>query len=154
MAVLTINSEQYDNTRKLVVDHYSKLRFSHFKLPAITVAGDANSLLNLCKLPAGRTRVLPWLSRLWTSAFGASRTIDIGHLAYIGSDGITEVVASVDAFADGLDVSSATANLVFSSAIPKFDIYAKGDVIVQAKVLGGTIPIGATFEGCIAYERE
>jgi hypothetical protein len=58
-----------------------------------------------------------------------------------------------DAFADGLDVATAADGTPFGTAL-KFDMYSLDEPLVYATVLGGTMPIGATIEGYIAYLYE
>lgn len=142
-----------EDYRKLPVEDHGKIRFASFEMPPITVASDAGSTIDLVKLPAGRVRVLPSFSRVQTSAFGASRVLDIGHTAYLSADATTEA-ADDDAFTPtALDISSATADLKLGTALD-FDLYSKAGVLVQALVSGGTIPIGATLKGFIAYVYE
>ncbi|RTL04988.1 hypothetical protein EKK58_09280 [Candidatus Dependentiae bacterium] len=151
-------TELGEDYRKYPVSDHGKLRIQFFTLPATTVAGDANTTIDLCKLPAGRVRILPRQSFISTSAFGSGRTLDVGHLAYdkrdasLGSS-VSQEAAVVDALIDGLDVSSAVNGVQFSTAL-KFDMYSKSGVTIQAKVLGGTIPSGATIAGYITYVYE
>lgn len=157
MAVEAFKSVQLgDDYRAYPVDDHGKLRYQYFNLAATSVAGDANTTIDLCDLPPGRVRLLPNLSRITTSAFGAGRTLDVGHLAYdekeIGDADQVEA-ADPDAFIDGMDVSAAVNAAAFSTVL-KFDIFSKAGVRVQATVLGGTIPQGATMSGLLAYLYE
>jgi len=154
MAVDALVSLQLaEDYRKLPVEEHGKIRFASFEMPPITVASDAGSTIDLVELPAGRVRVLPSMSRVQTSAFGASRILDIGHTAYASGDNTTEAYDD-DAFTPAhLDIASATADLKFGNLL-EFDLYSKAGVLVQAKVTGGTIPIGATLKGFIAYVYE
>lgn len=159
MAVLALNSTQKDGvTRKRPFDTNAKLRFAYFALPAVAAAGDANTTIELADLPPGAVRLLPWLCRITTSAFGASRTLDVGHRAYTKADAFssttTDEAEDPDAFIDGLDVSSAVANTAWSSTVQKFDMFSKAGVTLFATVLGGTIPVGATMSGLVAYLYE
>lgn len=156
MAVLALKSAELDvDYRKYPVNDHGKFRIQYFSVPAVAVAGDANTTIDLCMLPPGRVRVVPNLSRLTNSAFGVGRTLDIGHTAYASRDsgaGDAEA-ADVDAFADGLDMATAATAVAFGTAL-KYDIYSKSGVLVQATVLGGTIPVGATLSGFIVYIYE
>lgn len=161
MAVLELTSTQMDGTtRKRPFDEHGKLRFCYFALPAVAVAGDINTTVDLCKLPPGAIRILPWLSRIKVSAWGSSRTLDVGHRAYSKRPAGTDTsaneteAADEDAFIAALDVSSAVALSAWSATVEKFDIYSRTEVVVYAKVEGGTIPVGATLSGYVAYLYE
>lgn len=156
MAVLALTSTQKDGTtRKRPFDTQGKLRFAYFALPAVAVAGDINTTLELCDLPPGAVRILPWLSRLTTSAWGASRTLSVGHRAYAKlDDPYTQEAESASAFISALDVSSAVANVAWSSTVQKYDVFSKAGVTLFGTVAGGTIPVGATMSGLVAYLYE
>jgi hypothetical protein len=159
MAVETFQPlSRADGYRRRPLDEHGKLRFLTAKFLA-TVAGDANSLMIIGKLPPGAVRVLPGLSRYWTSAFGAARVMVIGHPLYAKKEdgnvvGDGNEAADDDAFAAGLDVSAAGNNVVWSNTIAWFDVYSRAGVEVQAKVTGGTIPLNATAAFLLAYIYE
>lgn len=156
MAVLALTTDELaDDYRGHPVNDHGKLRIQYFNLPATTVAGDATTTVDLCELPSGKVRILPALSRLNTSAFGASRTLDVGHREYQKRDDPSADLEDedADAFIDGLDVSSAVTGNAFGTG-HKFDLYSKGGVTIFATVLGGTIPVGATISGYIVYVYE
>jgi hypothetical protein len=134
-------------------DH-GKLRIQFFDLPATSVAGDAGTTIDLCKLPFGRQRILPSMSRLKHSAFGSSRTLKVGHLAYSKTDDSIEGADDDALTPSPIDVSSAGNNVVLSASLLKFDIFSKAGVTIQALVEGGTIPLGATLSGYIVYVSE
>ena len=156
----TINADQLaDGYRRYPIDDHGKLRFQAFSVAALGTALSANDTIGLVWLPPGRKRILSHLSKIKTSAFGAGRTLDLGHDAYlkrpvgVGS-GSTEA-ADPDALIDGLDVSSAV-NAVFTepSGDLWFDMYSLDKVLLYATVLGGTMPVGGTMSGLIAYLYE
>lgn len=156
MAVLELSTDELaDDYRGHPVNDHGKLRIQYFNLPATTVAGDATTTVDLCDLPHGRVRLIPTLSRINVSAFGASRTLDVGHREYQKRDDPSEDLEaeSADAFIDGLDVSSAVADQAFGTG-SKYDMYSKSGVTLFATVLGGTIPIGATISGFVVYSYE
>lgn len=167
MAVEALKSTEVgaDYRGKPINDH-GKLRVQYFNLPATTVAGDATSTVDLCDLPPGAVRIVPDLSRLAASAFGAGRTLDVGHRAYLKKDphmlggGTIDEAEDADAFIDGLDVSAAVTGSPFGAGLSafgyktKFDLFSKSGVTVFATVLGGTIPIGTTITGFIVYVYE
>ncbi len=160
MAVLTINSVQYGNrdsnppVPNKVYEVGGKLRFAYFTFDQGLVAGDANSLQNLCRIPAGTGRIIKMLSRIQWTALGAGRTLDIGWLAFKNSDG-TAVAADIDGIADGIDVSSAGQQFLGTgtgAAIPETLEYdSTTEITIQSKVLGDTIPASDTFDGWICY---
>lgn len=132
---------------------HGRVRIAFFAFTQVG-AGDANSTVDLVKLPPN-TRLLKNVSRIGNSAFGASRTLDIGLTAYTKQDASTES-AAIDSIMDGLDVSGAAANVALGVGTnaddnPTIDLDNRDYVIVQAKVLGGTIPGGATLEGYFEY---
>lgn len=162
-AVTTQDSTQYANNvatppiKNAPYDEYAKKRtiyFSHTQ----SGAGDANSLVNLVKIPAGKYRLLKVESRLNCSAFGLGRTLDIGYLAYTKRDG-TAVAASIDTILDGADVSAAAALACGAGtnalgADPTMLLDSKDGITIQAKVLGDTIPDGATLKGYFTLVAE
>lgn len=154
MAVLALKTlEQADDYRGKSINDHSKLRVQYANLPAVVVAGDIGTTIELCQLPPGPVRIIPELSRLKVSAFGAARTLSIGHKAYIkGDSGTTEEAESANALANALDVSAAVT--VKLGASLHYDMYSKDGIVVFATVAGGTIPVGATVELMLAYSYE
>ncbi len=151
----TINAEQLgEDYRRYPIDDHGKLRMQYFSVPALTEAVPANGTIGLFWLPPGRKRLLPGLSRLTASAFGAGRTLDIGHDGYMKRPS-TEApeAADPDALIDGMDVSAAVNGAAWSTVL-KFDMYSLDEVLVYATVLGDTMPVGATLAGYLAYLYE
>ena len=143
-----------ESYRKYPIDGHGKLRVQYFTVSALTVALAADSTIGLVWMPPGRKRILPNLSLVTHSAFGAGRTLDIGHAAYLDRPaGMATAVDDPDAFVDGLDVAAAAAATAFDDSL-KFDMYSMDEVLVYATVLGGTMPVGATLEGYITYLYE
>jgi hypothetical protein len=140
--------------RRYPIDDHGKLRFQYANVPALAVAYAANDQIELFKLPPGRVRILPHLSRISTSAWGASRTIDIGHRAYSKNPPDADLEAEDgDAFIDGMDVSAAVNAAVWSTAL-KFDMYSRTETVVFATILGGTMPVAGTLAVLCAYLYE
>lgn len=165
MAVTTEDSDQIVNMEALPPVRLNtnelggRLRIARFSFTQGAAAGDANSLVNLVKLPPGKTvTVLKNLSRIVCSAFGAARTLDIGFLAHVNLDG-TAVSASIDTLLDGGDVS-AIAELALGVGTAALTVEntmtfnSRTAVEIQAKVLGDTIPAGATLAGYIVYVED
>ena len=117
-------------------------------------AGDATSTVDLVLLPAGKYRILLAESQIEWTAFGAARTLDIGHPAYTNSDG-TAVAASLALYDDDVDVSSAGQAAIGSDYVTAtLAKKAKGHYIdslngvtIRATVAGGTIPDLAELHG-------
>lgn len=162
MAVTTEKSAQVTNMEasppvKLNASElHGRLRIARFEFTQGAAAGDATSTFDLVKIPAGKTiTVLKSLSRFNCSAFGAARTVDIGHTGYTNLDG-TVVAAAADVLLDGADVSAA-AKIVMgagASALTDDDAFvfdAKSQVTLQGVVAGGTIPVGATVKGYFVF---
>lgn len=92
------------------VEHHGKLRFA--KVTYLQVAaGDAADRIQLCKLPAGRVRLIGRLSNLYVNLTTATQFIDIGWAAYVGLDGVA-VDADPDGLDDNIDAESALTTLV------------------------------------------
>ncbi len=163
MAILAIRSAQEPllggvyNPRLYAFDQIAKVRYAYGSVAALAAAADIDSTMDLVRIPQGRVRVLPFLSRIWTSAYGAARTLDIGVRAYIGSDGKTAVAEDADQFANDTDVATALTNAVMGT-VSHIDFFSQCSVddrtkgpLVFATIAGGTIPIGGTFEIMLAY---
>lgn len=167
MAVTTEDSDQIVKmealppTRLRADELGGRMRIARFEFTQGAAAGDANSLVNLVKIPAGKSvMILKNLSRITCSAFGAGRTIDIGHTGYTNTDG-TAVSADADILLDGGDLETAAllALGVGTAAGPAslndaFEIDAKSPVTIQAIILGDTIPALATLNGYIVYIQD
>lgn len=155
----TENSTQYANLvaspprRNRPDEQHGRLRIAVFEHTQAAQGADG-STVNLCKIPAGRGRILKKESWAMVSALGASRTMDIGHTGWTKSDG-TSQAAVADVLADGVDVSSATSAALGvgtnadDSIWLKFD--SKTDIVIQALIAGGTLDAAETFEGYITY---
>ena len=77
------------------------------------------------------------------SAFGAGRTLDVGHEGYTAPDG-TVVAPAPAALATGIDVAAAgIKNVRDSGSVDQLGPFPVG-VLISTTVQGGTIPIGAT----------
>lgn len=159
MAVTTENSTQYANTvatppvKNAAYDAGGTLKafyFSHTQ----AVEGDANSLVNLVKLPAGKYRILLDQSVIATSDLGTGNTMDVGHTGYTNVDG-TAVTADEDAFISAVDVATAVARTYFTEGLAgngsdlTFLVDSTTEVVIQAKVESSTIPVNGTFKGYV-----
>ena len=164
MAVTTEYSTQYnqavvatDPTPNDASDWGAPTRRYYYNFTQGAAAGDANSLQVLVKLPGRRTRIYGAESWVAHSAFGAGRTLDVGYQAYTKGDG-TAGSAVVDAFVNGLDVSGAGASAMTTGTgldaadTVELDI-GKDGLIIEAKVLGNTIPAAATLIGYFTVQQ-
>lgn len=151
-SVQLANADLLPDVKNQTTASRGKKRVEYFTFTQGAAAGDANSTADLVELPAGRKRILLTECYVAASAFGASRTLDIGYTAYRDFAGAA-VVADVDALLDGRDVSSATGALltVAAAADPTLLIESANAVVIQAKCLGGTLPAGATITGYVTY---
>lgn len=91
---------------EMVPSHSGKGELVAIFFDVVTIAGDANSTVALCDLPAGTFRYMGFLSRVYHSAFGSGRTMDIGWDAYVQEDG-TVVGADEDGISSAADVAAA-----------------------------------------------
>jgi len=145
----TTNSTEYGNTVAVpavmndVCDEHGRVRVRSFTYTQVG-AGASGDLINLCKLPGGNVRIVG--VALTVSAFGASRTIKLGHTGYTNLAN-TAVAASSTAFLASTSVASA--GTITSHVTQK--IASKEGLTVQALVEGGTIPDAATVAGYVLY---
>lgn len=111
MAVTTLYSTEYNQAYvtsppdNLTTDvNHGKMRIAFFTCDQ-SGTGDATSSFALCKLPAGRVKLLLGLSGAYVNWTTASHTLDLGWDAYTDQDGVA-VVADPDGIIDGLDVDA------------------------------------------------
>lgn len=159
MAVTTENSTQYANTvatppvKNAPYDAGTPKVFYFTHTQA--VEGDATSLVNLVKLPAGKYRIILAQSCAATSDFGTeAQTLDIGHTGYTNFDG-TAVPAAADAFCSAVDVATAAVTTYFTegraddAADMTFFVDSTTEVVIQGAVGTAAIPAGATIKGYV-----
>ena len=131
--------------------YFKNLQYIPFNFVQSAAAGDATSTMDLVYLQRGRYVILPRLSQIRWSAFGASRVLDIGVTAHTDESGAT-VAAALARFDDDVDVSAAgTAAMGSDLAAADFSgVYLNiggttntDGAIIRATVAGGTIPAAA-----------
>lgn len=113
-------------------------------------AGDAGSLANLVKLPAGAVKVLgAWLN---ADAMGSSRTLDFGHGGYTDMDGDSQA-ADRDAFKADIDVSSAVDAFQPFNAAGQMgvEITSKDGFVVSAQVNDASLPDTTKIFGYVEF---
>lgn len=130
----------------------SEVLFVPFETTQTDADGDANSTLELVKVPSG-TRVIMPLTYVTYSAFGASRVLSFGHRAYTDKDGST-VAEDLTDFGTALDVSAAGTSALTALTSALNSRLFEGDVVLVAQCTGGTIPQNATLNGVIACTRQ
>lgn len=161
MAVTHENSVQYGNAvadpkvMNETNDWHGRLRQERFTFVQGAAAGDIGSTQRLVILPAGRCRVFMHLSYLHASAFGASRTLDIGWQAYTDLDG-DAVAADPNGLRAAIDVAAAGSKAMTGTIglDETKQFLSRDEVKIWATVAGGTIPIGATLSGAIIYVKD
>lgn len=120
--------------------------------------GSANSTFTLGYLPPGKWRYLSFLSQVRTTAYGTSRTMDVGHGAYTENDG-DAVTADEDAIHSAKDVSAAAiwspgASDELDNAAGEWGsllIDNRTTVAITAKVESGTVPDDAQIDGLLMF---
>lgn len=150
------STQRAEGYRKYPIDDHGKLRYQYGSvLVPASGAYAQNDQIELFKLPPGRKRILPNLSRVSTSAWGAGRTLDLGHRTYGTRGDYAEPMEAEDgdAFIDGMDVSAAVNAAAFSTVL-KFDMFSREEVTIFATILGGTMPVAGTLQVLMAYLYE
>lgn len=110
MAVTTQKSTEYTNVTATPVvnvgptEMHGRVRVAYFTHDQ-SGAGDATSSVALCKLPAGKVRLLIASSSLYCNWTTTSATLDLGWDAYTAQDGTT-TAADPNGLADGVNVDT------------------------------------------------
>lgn len=108
--------------------------------------GDADSDVELVRLPGGPIRIIRINLAPGWSAMGAARTMDLGHAAYADPDGnlVADNPVAFDADRDVANAGSAilTLNTRLSS---------KDGITVKARIQGNTFDVGETLAGDVEY---
>ncbi len=149
MSITTENSTEYANqiadpvvkqAPSVLSGRVRVAKFTHTQ----TDAGDAGSLTNLIRLPAGNIRILQ--IRISHTDHGSSRTLDLGYAANVDVNG-DAVIADPNAFADGIDVNNTTDIDQHVDST----IVTRDGLIVTAQINDGTFQANATLNGIIQY---
>jgi hypothetical protein len=146
----TFNSTEYNNgvvfpaTMNDTCDEHGRVRICAFNYTQVG-AGTGGDFVNLCGLPGGNIRIL--LVAVTTSAFGASRTIKIGHTAFTTLANTTTALNST-AFLGSTSIASAGTT---SAHLTANKYTSREGITVQALIEGGTLPDAATITGHILY---
>lgn len=161
MAVTTQKSTEYTNqsaTPPTIQDSTvlaGKVRCAFFTHDQ-SGAGDATSSVALCKLPAGRVRLLAAQSKAYVNWTTASATLDLGWDAYVDIDGAA-VAADPNGIDDGLSVDTVGYQtfgnaLVASGGTKVFE--SKEGVVIRATSQDTAIADGDDLVGCLLYVVE
>lgn len=118
-------------------------------------AGAGTGEINMLVLPPGRIRTLPNLSRLATSQFAASSTVDVGFRAYTEPDG-DAITEDDNAWEDNRDTASGVTDAVLEfggdgSTTAPVEFNSRAGIIVFVSVDSGNIEDGDTIKLGIAY---
>lgn len=141
--------------------YFRDIQYIPFNFVQGAGAGDDGSSATLLMLQRGRYVILPKLSFIAWSAFGASRVTDIGIAAHTDEAGAA-VAAALTRFDENIDMSSAGSAAMGSDQViaDAAGIYLNvggtsntdGAAIV-ASVTGGTIPAAAVLRGYLAVAK-
>lgn len=157
MPTVITSDQLVEGYRKYPIDDHGKLRIEEFQISALAVALAAGDQIDLFKFAPARKRLLPNLSRIACSAFGAGRTLHIGHRAYqsrpLSMSGAVLEAENATAFVNALDVSGALNSAVWSTVL-KYDMSSVDEITVFAQVNVNTMPIGATLSGFAIFVYE
>lgn len=162
MAIENESSLQFGREKKFppeanaVHEWRGRKRVLYFKHTQ-AVAGDADSVQSLVRLPQGSVRVIAEESQIYFSAFGVGRTLDVGFAAHKDLNGVT-VAADPDFFSTAVDVAAVGVLALDEAAADagpsavRFKLFqSQNGVTIRSDVAGGTIPAGAVLEGVITY---
>lgn len=154
MAITNTKSKQVDvSLQGSMVDtnqpYLSFGRERHIDVDLTTTAvGDIDSTFELVRLGAGNWTIIGDLSKLYTSAFGASRTLTVGISSYIPITSNAETAENLTAIHTSADVASAGSFVpTTATTAGRLVVKSKTPVIIKAQVKGGTVPSGATIKG-------
>lgn len=133
-------------------DEFSgRLRYANITFTQ-AATGTAADLANLTLLPAGSVRLILPLCRIAFSAWGASRTLDLGWLAYVDLAG-DAVAADPNGLDDGVDISAAgsvnPSGTVGGAETQRFE--SRDGVAITGQINDGTLVIGNTLLGYLVY---
>ena len=146
MAITAQESDFFTPPRRTSESH-GRVRIAHVTHTQ-KGEGAAGSTIDLWRVPPGRVRILSYLSRVRTSAFGAGRQLDVGHTGYAGPNA-NQTLPDAGALHDGKAVGSAGA--FAPDATDTLLIDSTAGTTLRATLVGGTIPDGASIEATFLY---
>jgi len=129
------------------------VRFQEFEFTSDADVSLVTSEINLVKLPQGAIKIIPGLSGVYVSDFGASsNALDFGLRAY--TDNGTAVPEDSTALASAVACTTAGRIQIddeLTTLGGMLDVNSDTGVTVYATVTGGNMPAAATVKGWIAY---
>ena len=133
---------------------HGKVRIARFDYDQVA-QGAIGTIIQLCKLPAGRIRLLGRESALYHSALDTGVTLDVGWAAYtdFAGDAVALDAAGLD---DGVDVAAAgvvrlgTVAAVLAECQTKVFESQEG-VVIMGTIGVAVIPADGVLKGYIAY---
>lgn len=152
-ALLPITGSTYD--AQISVDRVetktdSPLRIAHWAQYVPTQAGTGT--VSLVKLPPGRVRVFPDLSRVVTTQFEANSDLHLGYAAYTKEDG-SAGTADDNAFLDNADAGGGALDQAWTlPAIGYLDLDSQDGIVIQAMIDTGDMALTDTLDGWCAYK--
>tara|TARA_R110000751_G_scaffold264535_3_gene363622 strand:+ start:4407 stop:4901 length:495 start_codon:yes stop_codon:yes gene_type:complete len=161
MAVTTQKSVEYTNATATPVvnnnttEQHGSIRIAFFTHTQVGT-GDTGSSAALCRLPAGRVRLLASLSRAYVNWTTSSATLDLGWDAYTNLSN-TAVAADPDGLINGLSVDTVgfqtlegaiAANLLTGGT---YVFESKDGVIIRATATDNAQVAGDDLVGYLAY---
>lgn len=163
MTVTTQKSTEYTNVTATPVvnlgptEMHGRVRVAYFTHDQ-SGAGEATSSVALCKLPAGKVRLLLGSSFMYVNWTTASATLDLGWDAYTAQDGTT-TDADPNGLIDGLDVDTvglrSGEDLVTLSAVQvlggAYTFESREGVVIRATSEDEAIASGDDLVGYFLY---
>lgn len=133
---------------------HGKVRICRFDYDQVA-EGAADSVIQLCKLPAGRVRILGYLSALYHNLTTDTVDLDVGWAAHTDFDG-TAVAADEDGLDDNIDCETAGVVSLGSVAAVLAQCQSKvlesqTGVVITASVKTAVIAADDSLRGHIAY---
>ncbi len=133
---------------------HGKIRIARFDYDQVA-EGAADSIIQLCKLPAGRIRILGANSKLYHNLTTATVDLDVGWAAHTDFAG-DAVAADADGLDDNIDcetagvVSLGTVAAVLAECQTKV-LESQEGVIITGTIKTAVIAADDTLKGYIAY---
>ena len=106
-------------------------------------AGDANSTVEICLTPPGRSQIIASKCSFRHTAFGAARVLSFGWRAYVDEKGVTQA-ENLTGLGSAFDVPAAGRKVLADAPTGAINtmVFETQRVLV-AQVTGGTWPAGA-----------
>jgi hypothetical protein len=159
MAVTTEKSDQITNVEATppVLEDTTSLhgrhRIAYFTHTQVAV-GDANSLVEVVQLPAGRVRVLFSESLIEHNWVTATIDMSVGWDAYVDQDGVA-VVADPNGLDVAIDVEVAgvfvPGSAVAAGTAKTMLFESRGGVTITVQAIAAALAVGDTVNGYLTY---